>query len=71
MIDATDATDTAALPLKEHLQRFAMRQRACRALVDDVLPATTAQIAHLNITGLYCGGLRSAPCPRAFTLEAS
>jgi transposase len=29
-----DASDTAAAPLKQQLQRFAMRQPACRALVD-------------------------------------
>ena len=29
-----DATDTEALPLKRDLQRFGMRQPACRALVD-------------------------------------
>ncbi len=29
-----DATDTAAVPLKDQLQRFAMRQPGCRALVD-------------------------------------
>jgi transposase len=29
-----DATDVAALPLKEQLRRFGMRQPACRALID-------------------------------------
>jgi transposase len=37
-----DATDAAAVPLKQQLQRFGMRQPACRALVD----------AHFGIGGL-------------------
>jgi transposase len=37
-----DATDAAALPLREQLQRFGMRQPGCRALVD----------AHYGVGGL-------------------